>query len=420
MAAIIITNIISPTNNTQLSGGWVSQPNQRGTIDILWTCLTTLFICLWVQLHLNVPARHEGFFHQSFRRCRWLILGALVPEALLLAAGGQWASAKRSLIDMKKLDVENEWTLVHGFYADSGGFVLQAPDAPSFPISAKQLHYLVQNGYIAVPEITQKEILDKSKADKFTKTIACLQTFWFITQCIARVINHLPLSPLELQTCSIIICTMTTYFFWLHKPLNVLMPTIITMEAPIALVLTSAGDDAKEPYRYTPLDFVEPQAHILSLWPRLCRYHGPFKSPLQRMPNDRNPKLYNIYQRAYLGLNVICFSTLSFIEWYFKFPTKLEQKIWRCACVAAESSLFVHAVCESINNRSRRQMYAEYPFIEGYKLKWPIGIIFFWVPFVVYLMVRVMVIGLCIASLRSLPDGCYQTVPWSNFLPHVS
>lgn len=198
MAAIVFTHATPATNNTLLSGDWVSQPNQRGTIDILWTCLTTLFICLWIQLHLNVPANHEGFFHQSLRRFRWLLLGGLVPEALLLAAGGQWASAKRSVADMKKLELENTWTLAHGFYADSGGFVLQAPDAQPFPISAKQVHYLVKNGFIAAPDITQKEILDKSKADKFTKTIACLQTFWFITQCIARIINRLPLTPLEL------------------------------------------------------------------------------------------------------------------------------------------------------------------------------------------------------------------------------
>lgn len=212
---------------------------------------------------------------------------------------------------------------------------------------------------------------------------------------------------------------MTTYFFWLHKPLNVLMPTTITMKVPIALVLTYAGDKAKEPFRYTPVDFVEPQAHILSLWPKLCRYYGPFKQPLQRMPNDRNPRLYNLYQRAYLGLNVICFSTLSFAEWHFEFPSTIERRMWRCAYVAAESSLFVHAVCESINNRRRRQMYAEFPFIEGYKLIWPLGL-FFWIPFGIYLVVRMLIIGLCISSLRSLPDGCYQTVPWSNFLPHVS
>ncbi|KAI9865375.1 MAG: hypothetical protein M1813_002264 [Trichoglossum hirsutum] len=304
-------NPASIANGASLSHGWVSQPNQRGTLDIIRSCLSTLFICLWVQLHLNVPASHEGLLRRSWQRFRWLDLGALVPEVLLLVAGGQWASAKRSVADMKGLRYEDGWTLVHGFYADSGGFVLQAPDAQPFPVSAKQIHCLVQNRYIPIPDINKKEIFDKSKGDMFTKTIACLQTFWLIMQCTARLIQHLPVSPLELQTCAITLCTLTTYFLWLHKPLDVDTPTTIAMRTPIVRVLTCAGSAAKEPYRYTPLDFVEPQVHILTLWPRLCRHYGPFKEPLRRIPNDRNPHLYNLYQRAYLGFIVVCFSTIS-------------------------------------------------------------------------------------------------------------
>ncbi|KUJ13833.1 uncharacterized protein LY89DRAFT_148187 [Mollisia scopiformis] len=237
----------TPHNATTLSKGWVTQPNNRGTLDILWTCASTLFICLWVQLHLNVPGPHERFFTQSLRRLRWLVMGALVPEVLLLSAGGQWASAERSVQDMKRLfPNSNSWTIVHGFYADSGGFVLQPRDSDPFPVSAKQVHYLVENAYIELPSITEKEILDKSKGDKFTKTIACLQTFWFITQCVARLIQRLPVSPLELQTCSIIICTVTTYFLWLYKPLSVQTPTVIPMSIPIGLVLKCAGISASD------------------------------------------------------------------------------------------------------------------------------------------------------------------------------
>jgi hypothetical protein len=58
-------------------------------------------------------------------------------------------------------------------------------------------------------------------------------------------------------------------------------------EDPIARVLACAGSTAKEPYRYTPLDFVELQAHILTLWPRLCRHFGPFNKPLRRSQSQR-------------------------------------------------------------------------------------------------------------------------------------
>ncbi|KAL9026357.1 MAG: hypothetical protein Q9196_004966 [Gyalolechia fulgens] len=74
--------------------GAKGQRNQRGTVDILQSCLSTIFISLWVMLHLNVPAEHEAFWTSFFRKTRWLILGALAPETVLLASGGQWASAR--------------------------------------------------------------------------------------------------------------------------------------------------------------------------------------------------------------------------------------------------------------------------------------------------------------------------------------
>jgi hypothetical protein len=316
-------------------------------------------------------------------------------------------------------DKKGFWTIVHGFYADSGGFVLCPRDSDPFPVSAKQIHYLVENGYIEIPGITEKEILDKSKGDKFTKTIACLQTFWFITQCLARICQRLPVSPLELQTCSIILCTVTTYFLWLYKPLSVQTPTQIPMSIPIALVLKCANISPTS-WRLTPLDFIQPESHILGLWEYTSKSYGPYKGPLSRIPNDMNPCLYNLYQRAYLGLNVIAFSTISFSEWYFHFPSKTEQLMWRISCLTAESSLFVHAVAEAVGNRKRRQMKAEYNYIEGYKLGFPKGVLFFWCPFVTYLLARICIIGLALVSLRDLPEGCYWTVPWSNFVPHVS
>ena len=53
------------------------------------------------------------------------------------------------------------------FFADMGGFVLQTPDWVSFPIDAKQLHYLVTKGYVADPEATEDTIRDRNKIGGF-------------------------------------------------------------------------------------------------------------------------------------------------------------------------------------------------------------------------------------------------------------
>ena len=150
------------TVTTQMgqSSGWVSQPEQRGTIDIIWSCLATLFVCVWVMLHLNVPAQDDGNWTLFVRRTRWLTLAVLAPELVMLFASGQWASAKQSMGEMKALGYER-WSMVHAFYADSGGFVLQARDSHPFPVTAKQIQYLITSKYMDMPSITRAEIGDK-------------------------------------------------------------------------------------------------------------------------------------------------------------------------------------------------------------------------------------------------------------------
>jgi len=45
--------------------------------------------------------------------------------------------------------------------------------------------------------ITNNKIDDKSKAGAFGKTLVCLQALWFITQCLSRFAQGLPISLLE-------------------------------------------------------------------------------------------------------------------------------------------------------------------------------------------------------------------------------
>ncbi|SLM41317.1 Major facilitator superfamily domain, general substrate transporter [Lasallia pustulata] len=274
-------------------------------------------------------------------------MGALAPETLLLSSGGQWTSARRSRADMNSLGFKH-WTMAHGFYADSGGFVLQTPDFHPFPVSAKQVWYLVKENYITVPDLTEKEIFDKSKADLFTKTVACLQAAWFLTQCLARAIQHLSLTPLELATGAILLCTSTTYYFWLRKPLNVQTPTVLTTSHSISQILLRGGEAAEKPYWNTPLDFAEPRVYTFDQWPTLSSLCGPHNKPLDRVPNDRNPETLTFREWVGYGSLLILFSTSSFLAWHFQFPTEKERLIWRTACIVAEASLFVHAIVEAI------------------------------------------------------------------------
>lgn len=69
--------------------------------------------------------------------------------------------------------------------------------------------------------ITEAEIQDKSKGDALSKGIVILQTSWFILQCIARVVEGLPITELELVTLAFATLNTMTYALWWYKPLNV-------------------------------------------------------------------------------------------------------------------------------------------------------------------------------------------------------
>lgn len=125
-----------------------------------------------------------------------------------------------------------------------------------FPINAASMHYLVNKGYIRLPDITRDEVWDKSKADVFAKGLAILQGAWIIIGSIARAAQHLPMSPLELFTLAFVVSTVMSYFFWWRKPQNVSTPTILICKHAMAKIRADAGLPGIG-FDRTPMDFVE-------------------------------------------------------------------------------------------------------------------------------------------------------------------
>lgn len=82
----------------------------------------------------------------------------------------------------------------------------------------------VQDTTFEMPKITAADINDRSKGDFLSKSIAILQTTWFILQCITRARHQLALTELELVTLALASLNAITYAFWWHKPLGVQEP----------------------------------------------------------------------------------------------------------------------------------------------------------------------------------------------------
>lgn len=421
--------------------GWVGQPNGRGTFDILWSCLFTIFLCTWVSLHLNVPAMHETYRHQFSRKLRWMLQAIMAPEFVLAFANGQKVEANKSVEEFKKLDLPGQehpkWTVRHGFYANMGGFVLQPPDWTVFPINSTQLLWLIQRGYVDFPKMTAKEVWDKSKADGFQKSLTCLQTGWFIVQIIGRAIQHLPITTLEITTLSFVLCTLVMFSQWANKPLDVESPTILTSHKSIAQILIEAGSAANKPFKWTPLDFVDDPSPswLTEVQPHLRFQTGPKMRPLPRLTNDRFPVIGAGPDAVFLFLFTMAYCGLHFVAWDFDFPTPLERYLWHSASVAIGACAFIFWVCETYQDGHRLGRWERWAAKMSKSGKdgrintmekerrsrrfIPVWEVIVMTPVtVVYTVARTYIVIEIFLSQRSLPIGAFDTVEWSQFIPH--
>ena len=419
--------------------GWVSSPNGRGTFDIIWSSLVTIFLCTWTSLHLNVPSLKEKYWQRRLRKFRWMIQAIIGPEFIVAFATGQKAEARRS-VQMWKDIGRGDWTMRHGFYANMGGFILQPHDSKPFPVNAKQLKYLVTNGYIRKwPLVTEKEVWDKSKQDGFQKTLTLLQTGWFVLQCLGRVIQHLPLSTLELMTFSFVFCTFASYYQWSNKPLDVESPTIIEIDTSTKQILIEAGSNANKVYSNTPLDFIDDQSPswLTEIQPHLHFRMGPRERPLPRFTNDRLPVIGASPDSILLFFVILAYCCLHFIAWNFSFPTRTESILWRVACITIIGTSFILLACETYQDGHRlgrwdRWYFKLFPKKSGGLQRMntmekrrreqvfiPLWEVIIMSPVtMMYTLARLYIVAEVFSSLRSLPPGAYDSVQWSNFIPH--
>lgn len=81
--------------------GWTSGPQTRGTLDILWTCLATLGLCVWTAIHPNIPVVHNAW-STLFERLGLMVLAIIFPEIIITSAWGQRRRAKNLLVEVNR------------------------------------------------------------------------------------------------------------------------------------------------------------------------------------------------------------------------------------------------------------------------------------------------------------------------------
>ncbi|QGA14500.1 hypothetical protein EYB26_002154 [Talaromyces marneffei] len=453
------------STNTSLDR-WVSEPDGRGTWSILSTCLLTISLCCWSSVYPNIPSRSDGEFRQFLYKFYLLSIGILGPEILLFIALGQWTSARAAVKKFHAAGYTN-WTKTHAFFADMGGFLLDTPDCPLFPIDSEQLLHLVRDGYLVYPELDVEDISDKSKSDRFTSFLAIIQAIWFSINCFGRVASHLFITTLELTTLSFIIIFLITSYCWYHKPKDVSRAIILTTTTPIKDIRARYHPHPDQEWYQTPLDFLSRNEWFAS---RLWRYyvqilhylHIPiFRRPACR-PYDRFPSDNFLYVDKLAEILatpiIVAYSCTFMFAWKSEFPTPTEQLLWRIAavylvcfgtagmCVCWHAHYFIVPKLSAQNKdeyllsehdaelqpRDRAPPLARKGRL--HRLAWrlrnihpdrdpdldvPLKVL---IPNILicssYSVFRAIILVEDFIGLRQLPESAFETVSWSTYIPH--
>ncbi|KAI1639672.1 hypothetical protein F4809DRAFT_656560 [Biscogniauxia mediterranea] len=319
------------------SANFVSSPDSRGTLDILWSSLFTIIACTWTIQHPNLPEQRNGDLKSRlqsiYENAKWMVFTALAPEVIIMAAVHDLLAAMKSYQKLQEFSEKDglEWTLTHCFYANMGGFVIRIRAKEGleyhnpYHLTANDIHRLRKERVLqTLPSITKEEIDDKSKSDSFVKALAVTQILWTTLQIVVRAARKLSISQLELAVLAFAVCAVIIYVLYWNKPKSIRTATVI--------------EEYDDGIPYEVLRLLNGSSTNIELikdffFPLI---NDRFESPQQGSPLsiDTLTDIGHGKLIAYLGvLSLLLFGGIHIGAWNFTFPSRAELILWRCASI---------------------------------------------------------------------------------------
>ena len=312
-----------------------------------------------------------------------------------------------------------------------GGLNLKFPDFPAFPINSFHLFWLVENGHVEYPQLEEKTIEDKNKADTLTRAITLLQVTWFTVEIVARGIQHLEITTLELSTLAFACCTLHAFWFWRDKPLDVAEPITIDCKKELRSIINETAPSIRSGWRYTttPLDFLNPEARLSYVEPvfygmrvAMNQEENTLSLPISHFSNasvpPTNVKPIDVFYAFFFGF---LYFGIHLAAWPLHFPSYIESLLWRAsaitlACIAAIYELG----CWPANHIGERFLPGNpKSLVDMAKVlpKWVFQCCV-WPLIIAYFCARSYIIVEGFVSLRALPATAFGSVNWLKFVPH--
>jgi hypothetical protein len=333
-----------------------------------------------------------------------------------------------------------------------GGFMEYEGNRPIRVLLPKELESYSLTGNGDFPRISKMEIQDKSKGDFISKSVVILQASWFVMQCIARHIQGLPITELELATIAFASLNFAIYVLWWDKPLNVQCGVRVYKKRSTDSLVDDGHVDAtagfwiaiRDALSVLPAAIVQgplPEKRGPSKWTWPFRVLGwTVAKPLEIMfggDYDRvGKRIYTFYPRDWkehwtdrwaLSIVIVAiasaFGGIHCIGWSFTFPSSTDRTLWRVASISITSipiTLFLFIfVLESDSLGDIRNWFSYHVSEERISLIGLPFILQYFLSFFVYVLSRLVLLILTFLTLRSLPPAAYHTVHWTSFIPHI-
>ncbi|KAF8312777.1 uncharacterized protein EI90DRAFT_3004468 [Cantharellus anzutake] len=385
----------TPPHNTtcflqNVSDGYNDPRNYRMIWGILYSCLLTVFACIWTAVHPDLPQSYDDDASVLILRAVMMTWSLVLPEFTLALAWDQFLISRRI---SEKFEMVEGWTLTHSYFVVMNGFFDPSEGSVVGLNDLQQYPGIIENtGDTRKVAITQKEILDRSKGDAFSKIITVLQLLWFITQYAERWANHLHRSQLETMALAYVALYIFVYVLWWEKPVNAQFPIHVMRKSPSVPPTSETNVDQQTPK-------TEPDADPMSLvW----------------VDEPKGLEFMSIF--AATG---IIFGGIHCLAWSFPFPTRTEMILWRVSAIyitVAPVLIFPIGWVAGVawvkawvgDCVAWLDDHVHESIIKGIVL----------LPPLVYAAARVTLTVLTFSSLHSPEPSPYQTPSWSSFDPH--
>ncbi|KAF2122333.1 hypothetical protein BDV96DRAFT_640381 [Lophiotrema nucula] len=351
--------------------GWQNGPNERGTIDILWSCISIIIACTWTILHLNAPQYYDSTKVKVLRKLKWMVITILFPEFIFSKAICELRTAvndtyamtleaekinwtvrygrrlqilhrlfnprspsdtlEKSDLNISRLTDQTTWTITHTYFANMGGMVSlrcledrgkRGGRVSLVPITTKRmLKCCIPGNHCHLQTLSsgldEREIQDKSKADWLVKIYAVLQIGWLAISIITRLARSLPISQLEVVTVAFSGVAIVTYAANWPKPKDVDVPLLLKCPEAPAKICAHPGCNYTE--------------HRQDRFTKRLLGSNKIYDAQTRMQNDAvdmDTELEIPLITYILTISAAIFGGIHCIAWTSEFPTPVERLLW--------------------------------------------------------------------------------------------